>query len=386
MGGDYLAMLQKPVVRLLFVVIIFFAATIFSSMVFSQFDFGTDANAPTGNNEKKTADGKIVSGKIVDGGPKRGNSQRQIWRAGIVIEPGSQIEEAKVIIPVPKDWFEQEVLKINEEKLDAALSANIQYKTLNNGGAKEMILTLGRMRPHRKVEVIVNFELLNYELLPPENPDDYVIPKRPPRGLESYLKESPTIECNKSQFAKMFNEITKDKISDWDKIESLYAFVQNNVQYDEAGKNQPAKGAWAVINMPEGTWSGDCKDMSCLFVALCRAGKIPARIVRLPEHCYAEFYLELKPELNTSNSQGNETKKAAVPVPQGFWFPCQVAGSYSFGGIPERQPILQKGDSFPDPNKTPKGKTLFLKESFEGSLMPGSPPPKFHWIHEVKVK
>ncbi|MDR2754926.1 MAG: transglutaminase-like domain-containing protein [Planctomycetaceae bacterium] len=368
-----LNMLRKSFVNLLFAVTIFFAALFFSSVVYSQFDFGTDTNAPVGTNEKK----------FVNGGPKRGNSQRQIWRAGIIIEPGSQIEEARVSIPVPMDWFEQEVLKIDEEKLDAALSNNIRYKIVSNG-AKEMILTLGRMRSHRKVEVIVNFELLNYELLPPDNSEDYVIPKRTPHGLEPYLKESPTIECNKLQFVKMFNEITKEKTTDWDKVESLYAFVQNNVQYDESGKNQPAKGAWAVINMPEGTWSGDCKDMSCLFVALCRAGKIPARIVRLPEHCYAEFYLELKPELTASNSSGHETKKPTVP--QGFWFPCQVSGSYSFGGIPERQPILQKGDSFPDPNKAPKGKTLFLKECFEGSLISGSPPPKFHWIHEVKVK
>jgi hypothetical protein len=371
-------MLRKSADILLFVVTFFSVITVFSfsSAVFSQFDFGTDANAPTTTGEKKSA----------NGGPKRGTSQQQIWRAGIVIEPGSQIEEAKVIIPVPMDWFEQEVLKIDEEKIDPALSNNIRYKIVNNG-VKEMILTLGRMRPHRKVEVIVNFELLNYELLPPENTEDYVIPKRTPPGLELYLKESPTIECNKSQFAKMFHEITKDKTTDWEKAESLYAFVQNNVQYDEFGKNQPAKGAWAVINMPEGTWKGDCKDMSCLFVALCRAGKIPARIVRLPEHCYAEFYLELKPELivsDSSGSSGRETKKPAVP--QGFWFPCQVAGSYSFGGIPERQPILQKGDSFPDPDKAPKGKTLFLKESFEGSLGSGSPPPKFRWIHDVKVK
>jgi transglutaminase-like putative cysteine protease len=362
-------MLCKSIVILLYVTIFSFSSTLFA-----QFDFGLNANTPTGVNEEK----------IVNGGPKRGTSQRQTWRAGVIIEPGSQIESAKVTLPVPMDWFEQEVVKINEIKTDAALSNTIRYQIVNNG-AKEMVLTLGRMRPHRKVEVVVDFELLNYELLPPDNTEDYVIPKRTPHGLEPYLKDSPTIESNKSQFVKMFNEITKDKATDWDKVESLYTFVQKNVQYDEYGKNRPAKGAWAVINMPEGAWAGDCKDMSCLFVALCRAGKIPARIVRLPEHCYAEFYLELKPDITVSDAAtGRSTKKSTTPL--GFWFPCQVAGTYSFGGIPERQPILQKGDSFPDPDRPPKGKTLFLKECFEGSLTAGSPPPKFRWIHEVKVK
>ena len=37
---------------------------------------------------------------------------------------------------------------------------------------------------------------------------------------------------------------------------------------------------------------GDCDEMSCLFIALCRASGIPARIVQVPGHVYAEFYLD----------------------------------------------------------------------------------------------
>jgi hypothetical protein len=165
----------------------------------------------------------------------------------------------------------------------------------------------------------------------------------------------------------MFNDITKDKATDWEKVEAIYSYVQNNVKYSDAGKNREAKGAWAVVTMPKGHWEGDCKDMCCLFVAVCRAGKIPARLVQVPEHCYAEFYLTQKDKKDT-----------------GYWFPCQVAGTYSFGGIPERQVILQKGDSYPDPDAVPRGRTMFLKECFEGSLAPGSPKPVFKWIHEVK--
>jgi hypothetical protein len=172
----------------------------------------------------------------------------------------------------------------------------------------------------------------------------------------------------------MFHEITKDRRTDWAKAEALYSFVQNNVQYDDEGWRHPAKGALAVVKMPKGEWRGDCKDMSCLFTALCRAGKIPARIVRVPEHCYAEFYLELK----------QETKRNEKPV--GFWFPCQVSGTYAFGGIPEKRVILQKGDSFPDYDNPPKGKTLFLQECFQGTKDPNAPRPKFKWIHEATAK
>jgi hypothetical protein len=125
--------------------------------------------------------------------------------------------------------------------------------------------------------------------------------------------------------------------------------------------------------MPKGAWTADCKDMSCLFVALCRAGKIPARIVRVPEHCYAEFYLEMKPE---GRARGNR--------PVGFWFPCQVSGTYSFGGIPEQRVILQKGDSFLDGNR----RVLFFRESMAGTKIPGTPEPKLkvRWIHEVVTR
>jgi hypothetical protein len=33
----------------------------------------------------------------------------------------------------------------------------------------------------------------------------------------------------------------------------------------------------------------------------------------------------------------------------GHWFPCQAAGDREFGGIHDRQPILQKGDNFKVP-------------------------------------
>ena len=72
--------------------------------------------------------------------------------------------------------------------------------------------------------------------------------------------------------------------------------------------------------------------MVCLFIAMCRAKKIPARTVWVPDHCYAEFYLMAK------NNQG-------------YWLPCQVAGTRQFGEMEEYKPILQKGDRFKVPEK-----------------------------------
>jgi len=310
------------------------------------------------------------------GGPRLGKSQTQIYRAGVVIEPGAAMENILITIPVPMEWKEQKILSVNEERMSADLASQIRYQPIGNGGSMEMRLQLRSLTPTRPVEVVVAFELLNYELLPPENPDQYVIPasSRVPRDIRPYLQPSPTIESNEAVFSRMFTEITKDRKTDWEKVEALYSFVQTNVKYDNQGWRQPAKGALAVTKMPRGEWTGDCKDMSCLFTALCRAGKIPARIVRVPEHCYVEFYLELKQEGRTRDNR-----------PTGFWFPCQVSGTYSFGGIPEKRVILQKGDSFPEPDN-PRVKKLFPAEHFQGSLVPGSPQPRPRWVREVELK
>ncbi len=345
----------------------FFFTFFLCSTVFAQFQFGNSA-----------AQSQY--------GPRRGEKIEQVWRAGLTVLPGAQLENVSAMLPIPMDWPEQEVRGIDEEKLDAALTGSILYENVD-AGAREMILRLGRIRPHRKVEVVVNVRLVNYELLPPSNPYDYALPNRIPDALEQYVEESPYIECEERVFKKMFNEITQNKEGAWEKVEALYAFVQNNVKYDEAQKFRGTpKGALAVTRMPEGEWSGDCKDMSCLFVALCRAGKIPARIVRVPEHCYAEFYLDLKPELAKiimdENRQAKKSGSKDKPKPTGYWFPCQVSGSYSFGGIPERQPILQKGDSYPDRERGGKAKLLFLQVCFEVEKF-GGPPPRPVWIQEV---
>ncbi len=141
--------------------------------------------------------------------------------------------------------------------------------------------------------------------------------------------------------------------------------------------DKPAKGALKTLT--DGKWKGDCKDMSFLFIALCRAGKIPARAVRMPTHCYAEFYLE---EPSSPSAESKSDRKAAPPV--GYWFPCQLAGDRAFGGVSDFNPILQKGDNFAELDD-PKNKDYFVKEQFYAEHTNGT-DPEFTHIHELKAK
>lgn len=340
-----------------------FLVCLFCATVQAQFQFSS-------NNAKSNVDGIVV-----DGGPSVGEGRKQIWRAGISMEPRAPMQNITVTVPIPMDWPEQKVVSIREESLGPA---RLHYRTVSQG-AREAVFEIDQMRM-MPLELVLEVELINYDLIPPENTEDYIIPKRVPRDVELYLKPSPDIQSNERVFKKMFAEITENRETDWDKVEALYSFVQSRVRYEETLRDKRARGALAVVSDPEDKWFGDCKDMSALFVALCRAGHIPARLVRVPEHCYAEFYLELPADKRTTSAG---RKKAPS---DGFWFPCQVAGTYAFGGIPERRPILQKGDSFPDREADNKRREMFLRECFTGTKPDGSPLPKFRWINEVRDK
>ena len=103
--------------------------------------------------------------------------------------------------------------------------------------------------------------------------------------------------------------------------------------------------------------------MSALFIAMCRAIEIPARLVRVPGHCWAEFYL-VDDEKN------------------GYWFPAQVAGTEELGSMQDTRVILQKGDSFRLP-ESPKEEELYVKELFMGVVKEGGPDPQYQFIQET---
>ena len=93
-----------------------------------------------------------------------------------------------------------------------------------------------------------------------------------------------------------------------------------NVEYVEG----PDKGAIDALRDEQ----ADCQGRSMLFIALCRANKIPARMVWVDGHAYPEFYLE--------DAEG-----------KGYWFPCESAGTRAFGEMPLRADDPAKGRQLP---------------------------------------
>ena len=179
-----------------------------------------------------------------------------------------------------------------------------------------------------------------------------------PFDVRRYLTPSPLIESSNPKIRQLAKEIGVDKENAWDHVEAIYDWVRNKIKYEKG----PIKGAMAGLK--DGT--GDCEELSSLFIAICRAAGIPARTVWVPGHCYSEFYLV--------DDKG-----------KGHWFPCQSAGSREFGGITELRPILQKGDNFRSLGDKKK-RERYMAESISVTPMPGTGKPQVSIVKQIVAK
>jgi len=286
-------------------------------------------------------------------GPKLDQALTKTIKIGVRVKAvGGPCKGIVCTVPVPIDWPEQKV-KIGEEDLSPGVH-QMNYRTLGEG-AKQMIVQIPQLPAGEEAHALVTFEITRYSVEPPEDTSVFkeCAKDKLPKEVVQYLGTSPFIESTHPKVVALAKEVTADK-SDWEKVEAIYEATREKVKY----QNGSLKGA--LKGLLDGT--GDCEELTSLFVALCRASGIPARTVWVPDHCYPEFYLV--------DADG-----------KGYWFPCQAAGSRAFGGIPEHRPILQKGDNFRDPDR-PKDHLRYVSEFLKGSTFKGSGRPQVEFVRE----
>lgn len=254
-------------------------------------------------------------------GCKLGEVQSVFWEAGVTIKAGAgACKGIEAYAPVPSDWPEQEVVVFKE---DITKTAKVEYITAD-GGVKVMVVRVPYLAPGEEVNALVTYELRRSVQQKPDDTSIYVVPnkRKLDRAVLPYLGTSPFIESRGAKIRALARQVGADKQKAWEQVEAVYDYVRENVK-EEKG---PLKGAVAALK--DGT--GSHEDMINVFVAICRAKDVPARTVWVHRHAYAEFYLE--------DDEG-----------KGHWFPCQLAGARAFGEMPDRLPILQKGDNFRPP-------------------------------------
>jgi hypothetical protein len=290
-----------------------------------------------------------------DKGSRLGESSTHRMRFGVIVTADSgPCKGIFATAPIPVGWPEQQVKIVDEEF--SPFVKRVSYRVLS-GTVRQMLVTIPFLPARESAEAVVTVEMTRSTLLPPEDTSIYVIPesKKLDPQTRLYLGASKGIDSRSKKIRDLAREITKDKSGAWERAEALYDWVGENIEYRKA---HPFKGSLQALADKH----GDCEELSALFIALCRASDIPARTVWVPDHCYAEFYLH--------DDEG-----------KGHWFPCQNAGTRSFGGIPETRPILQKGDNFKDPDR-PREPLRYVSEFLTGA----GGTPRVEFLRETVAK
>jgi hypothetical protein len=304
-------------------------------------------------------DAKTEKPAARDAGPKLGEATVQKWKFGMIVSAtGGAVTHVNCTTTVPIPWPEQSVKLVGEPDL----SPGVTVKYTNYGTGKQMVANFARVTPDKEAHAFVTVEVTRHTLLPPDDTDGLVKPdtKTLPAEFKPYLSASlPLIQSNHMRIRAIAKEITAKQIAAgqtkaWPQVRAIYDWTRKTIQYKELEHKPDEELDTCVEAIDKGT--GDCNQLTSTFIAICRASGIPARTVRIPDHCYPEFYLE--------DAEG-----------KGHWYPAEASGTEDFGGIRTTKPIMQKGDNFKITLPGKPAKTFrFLPENIIWIPRPGGQP------------
>lgn len=138
------------------------------------------------------------------------------------------------------------------------------------------------------------------------------------------LGESPGIQMRDKLVRELAEQVGGQIEHPWDKAAAYHAWVWKNIR--------PRIGSFTSAVAAIKDRIGDCEEYAAVFVALCRASGIPARLVWVPNHNWAEFWLH--------DTEG-----------KGHWIPAHTSAYSWFGWTGAHELVLQKGDAIPVPDK-----------------------------------
>jgi hypothetical protein len=304
------------------------------------------AGASTGDNRPRPAQTDV--GPVPPQGSGLVSPVTERWEFGIAVTARGDLFRHMVgTFPLPGDWPEQQVRILAQ---DTSKVRRLGFQEFP-GGSRQVVAEIEPLRPGEQARAVVTVELVRREIAVPGDTDAYTLPQAPLEGVQGYLRPSPQIESDRPEIVAAATRLVGGGQSAWQQVESIYHGVLDQVKY----RKGPPKGALAALRSRRGNW----EDRTSLFIAMCRANNVPARLVWLPGRCYAEFCLE--------DEHGER-----------HWFPSDVGEEPQLGSLSGRDPILQKGDRFEVPGeKTPQ---RYLSERLTGCSVVGRAQPKFEVI------
>ncbi len=283
-------------------------------------DQATDDKAA---NSKSSADenaSKAVSN--AGPGPVYGEPVEFQWRTiAKAVAVDSDVEGLFITLPIPEDWPEQTVIK-GEEEIPFDVTG-VEIRKLPTA-PQQLLAAMPRLSKSSTAVFSLTYNISVRPTLPPDDTDQYVIPGKLDKTMKTWLDDSPGISHKDSRLRSAVKDIFEETDKDWNKVGKIKDWISNNI----AISNQENADAPLTLK----TESGTVENRLRLFVAMCRAAKIPARMVWAHGNDHAEFYLE-------------------DAIGTGYWFPCHISNGIALGADPKPGVVQQKGDHFRVPEK-----------------------------------
>ena len=225
--------------------------------------------------------------------------------------------------PVPGEFPEQKIdaVEIKTEGCSARVKQLAE-------GASQLEIIAPEIAKGQVIRAVAQFKMTLKKQYLGHTQERFPSRQAPPAEIrKSYLQDSPGIQVNDAKVKKLALEIIGSEQHPWEQAASVARWIRNEIK--------PQLGIYTNVLTALDKRRGDCEEMAAVFVALCRAVNIPARLVWVPNHNWAEFYLQ--------DEKGT-----------GHWIPVHTACYHWFGWSGVHELVLQKGDriSHPQDRKT----------------------------------
>lgn len=260
-------------------------------------------------------------------------------KIGIELEGTGPAEDVISTTTVPVAHPEQKI-----EKSEIKTSGCQAHLRTVVEGAGQLVLEAAGLDAGQIVSAVVRYRLTLLKQYHGFSAESFpALQKIPPDVRKRFLQDSPGIQTRSRQVRTLAAELTSGTpLHPWDKAKKFAEWVPLNIK--------PQIGDYTSVTAALDDRRGDCEEMAGVFIALCRAVGIPARLVWVPNHAWAEFFLHDREGL-------------------GHWIPAHTACYSWFGYTGAHELVLQKGDRVMLPEKR---KLVRLVPDWTRSA--GSPP------------
>ncbi len=242
---------------------------------------------------------------------------------GVELEGTGGATQIKASTPVPVEHAEQ---KVDNVRLETQ-GCQAQLRELAPG-AGQLILAAPSIAKGQVVRAIAHYKLTLFKRYDAYTAEKFPAkqPAPPPEVRKAALQDSPGIQTSSPAVKSLAAELTKPGQHSWHMAGAFHEWIRRHIR--------PHIGSYTSVVAALEHRRGDCEEMAAVFVALCRAVQIPARLVWVPNHNWAEFYL--------TDNDG-----------KGHWIPAHTACYSWFGWNGAHELVIQKGDrvSVPEERK-----------------------------------